>query len=237
MERTVRAVVQARMRSSRLPGKIMARLAGEPILAHVVRRLQSARLPAHAHFDVLVATTVSPADDVTEELCCQIGAHCFRGSEEDVLARYVAATADLADDDTVLRATADNPLYCPRRTARIVSEHLRRRADYTCISNLSYVVPEVMRAGALRTMAWRAAGPDCREHVTPCFRGVARGFRVVQLPPTWQGLRPEIRLTVDTPDQLARMAAIFLRLQRYGPLFSLEMAYQVCEEVVAAECH
>ena len=82
-----------------------------------------------------------------------------------VLARYVDATADLADDDLVVRATADNPFYCPRRSKLIVAEHENERADYTCVERLSYVVPEVMTAGALRRMASLAWSAECREHV------------------------------------------------------------------------
>jgi spore coat polysaccharide biosynthesis protein SpsF len=230
----VRVVVQARMNSSRLPGKIVAPLAGRPILAHVVERLVAAgqeRLVTDpARWEVLVATSTSRADDVTQELCRELGVACFRGAETDVLARYVAASKDLTDNDRVVRATADNPLYCPHRTAAIVAEHMRSRADYTCIENLSYVVPEVMRAGALRTMARLAVDPHCREHVTPYFRQMPGPFRVTQLPATWQGLQPDVRLTVDTSDELERMQMIFEQLGGGDRLFPLEEAYALCRE-------
>src|SRR5581483_12157067 len=107
-ERAVRVVVQARMGSARLPGKVLADLAGHPMLEFVVRRLQA----AGAGLEVLVATSRSPADDAIDDLCRHLAVPCFRGSETDVLGRYLAATADLADEDVVVRATADNPLYC-----------------------------------------------------------------------------------------------------------------------------
>ncbi len=233
MAGTVRVEVQARMSSSRLPGKIMAPLAGRPILAHVVGRLQAAGLgpleTCPMRWEVLVATSTAQADGATEELCRELDVDCFRGPQDDVLARYVAASEDLADDDLVVRATADNPLYCPRRTAAIVAEHLRTGADYTCIENLSYVVPEVVRAGALRTMAMLAVDAHCREHVTPYFRRMPGRFRVTQLPPTWRGLRADIRLTVDTPAEWERMAWIFEQLAGDDLLFPLEGVYALCE--------
>ena len=145
----VRVVIQARVGSTRLPSKIMAPLAGRPLLAHVVGRLQAAWRYDDTYareWEVTVATTTSPSDDVTERLCRELGARCFRGSEEDVLARYLAAAADLAEDDVLVRATADNPVYCPVRAAAIVAEHCATQGDYVCIENLSYVVPEVMRS-------------------------------------------------------------------------------------------
>jgi spore coat polysaccharide biosynthesis protein SpsF (cytidylyltransferase family) len=265
----MRVVIQARMGSSRLPGKILLPLAGEPLLGHVVRRMQAVIIPwaGPGEFsgrggwplEVVVATTRSPADDAACRVAESLGAACVRGPADDVLARYLQATADLDEIDLVVRATADNPVYCPRRTAGIVQTHLARSADYTCIERLSYVVPEVIRVGALRAMAKVVHEPYCREHVTPFFRaeanlrpsspgrgGVDRdlaareidpahkrwaalpsnfGFRVEQLPADWEGLRPDVRLTVDWPQEYELMAAMFDDLAHNEPLFPLEAAY------------
>jgi len=221
----VRTVIQARMASSRLPGKVLANLAGRPLLEFVVRRLRA----AGNDWEMTVATTTSAADDAIEACCRRLEVRCFRGPEADVLGRYVAAAADLADSDILLRATADNPLYCSSRTAAIVAEHRRRNADYTCIERLSYVVPEVLRAGALRSMALLATDAYCREHVTPYFREAPREFQVVQLPADWNGLRPEVRLTVDTAEDLSRMDIICQPLAREDVLFPLEDAYSLVD--------
>lgn len=226
----MRVIVQARMGSTRLPGKILAQLAGKPLLWHVVRRLEMAGTWVGQPWEVLVATTDEPADDLTCEWCeCHI-VPVLRGEADDVLARYLMASEDLADDDTILRATADNPLYCPRRTAGIVAAHRTAGVEYSCIRDLSYVVPEVMQVGALRRMAAKANLPDCREHVTPYFRRPPHGFRTQELPPGWQGLRPKTRLTVDTADELGRMQRLFDACTRRGLLFSLEEAYQHVDE-------
>lgn len=215
------------MASSRLPEKIAAPLRGMPLLARVVRRLQAAQANLPAGLRVMVATTTSAADDATEAICRDLQVECFRGAEDDVLDRYLQATAQLDDEHLVVRATADNPLYCPVRTAKIIRHHAASGADYTSIDNLSYVVPEVMKAGALRDMARRGVDAFCREHVTPYFRRCSEEFRVTKLPPTWEGLRPEIRLTVDTPAELERMVSIYDALDRGDGLFSLEEVYEL----------
>ena len=232
MNGRIRIVIQARMNSSRLPGKIAADVAGRPMLAYTVGRLQAAASQAEAgNWEIVVATTTSPADDATQRLCESLGVACFRGDENYVLGRYSAAAADLAPHDTLVRATGDNPLYCPLRTAAIVAEHLLCGNEYTCVEKLSYVVPEVMQVGALRRMASLAEDRFCSEHVTPYFRRPDCGFRVGQLPATWRGLRPDIRLTVDTPAELAHMRRLLADLD--GELLApLERIYDQCDRAV-----
>ncbi len=229
MNHRIRIVIQARIGSSRFQGKIMAPLAGKPMLAHVVGRLsQSANADSNSR--LLVATTTDPQDDLTESLCEALGVECFRGPAQDVLARYVLATADLDEHDLIVRATADNPLYCPERARRIIVEHVRHAADYTHVEGLSYVVPEVIRAGALRAMAQRASDSDCREHVTPYFRRHKHDFVTHTLPENWTGLRPDIRLTVDTPAELRRLNALYDRLGESNSAAPLEFLYSTWDE-------
>jgi spore coat polysaccharide biosynthesis protein SpsF len=210
-----RIVIQARVGSSRLPGKILLPLAGRPLLAHVVQRLRAVQEFIEQPLEVMVATTHQAGDDATATVCRDLHVPCHRGEPVNVLARYLAAAADLGDEDVVIRATADNPLYCPRRTAMILRQHLAAGMDYTGIEGLSAIVPEVIGTGALRAMAplvkqLGAAEADyCREHVTPYFRRPGAPFRVQLLPKDWQGLRPDVRLTVDTPADYAAVKSIF----------------------------
>jgi spore coat polysaccharide biosynthesis protein SpsF len=226
----MRVIIQARMGSSRLTGKILMPLGGKPMLWHVVRRLEMAATWIDEPWDVLVATTEQLEDDITCQWCNGEGVGVFRGPAEDVLSRYVLASADLPDDEIILRATADNPLYCPRRTAAIVAAHVHAGVEYTCIRGISYAAPEVISVGALRRMAAKASDPYCREHVTPYFRQPPHGFRTQELPPTWNGIRPADRLTIDTPADLARLQRLFDTCARRGLLFSLEEAYRYIDE-------
>lgn len=228
MKPTIRIVIQARMGSHRRPGKILAPLGGAPMLEHVVRRMQAVEryLPGYLQ-QCLVATTTLDQDDATLAACDALNVPCLRGPANDVLTRYLMATDDLCDNDLVVRATADNPIYCPIRTADLIVYHLQQGNDYTYIRDLSHGVPEVIRVGALQTAA-ATTDPYCREHVTPYLRQQPGQLKVEELPPTWHGMRPDIRLTVDTPDDVAfvdRILSAFAEPTRV----SLDAAYRQAE--------
>lgn len=213
---TVRIVLQARMGSARRPGKTVADVAGRTLLARCVERLAAARslgartMP-QARWELVVATSRLIADEPIARAAAALGCSCVRGSECDVFARFLTGTADLNNADVVIRATADNPLYCPERTVRLVEHHLASGSVYTGIAEaLSPSVPEVFRVGALRAASLRSdLDAYCREHVTPCFRRDGSPFRRELLPPTWADLDPERRLTVDTPEDLTNMNALY----------------------------
>lgn len=213
---TIRIVLQARMGSARRPGKTVADVAGRTLLERCLERLSAARALGaacvqEARWELVVATSILSADDPIARIAARFGVGCVRGSENDVLARYLLAARDLDDTDIVVRATADNPLYCPDLTVRLIEHHLDSKCDYTGIAEaLSPSVPEVVRVGALRGIA-RAVDLDdyCREHVTPYVRQGRSTLDVELLPPRWCELDPSLRLTVDTPDDLTRMNALY----------------------------
>ena len=213
MEPAIRIVLQARMGSSRRPGKTLAPVAGKPLLERVIERLRAVRGHGGRSWQLLVATSTAAADDAVEAESQRLQVDCLRGSEHDVLSRYLAATSDLHDQDVVVRATADNPLYCPLRTVRLVAEHLASSDVYTGILDLSALVPEALRVGALRRASARTDLNDyCREHVTPYFRRESNLPGVRILPPTWAGLDPTLRLTVDTQADLNRVDGVYSTL-------------------------
>ena len=109
------AIVQARMGSTRLPGKVLLDLAGEPMLVRDVNRVHRAQTLD----EIVVATTVKPADDAIVDLCTECGWPCFRGSEEDVLDRYYRAAIE-HQADVVVRITSDCPLTEPEIVDRVV---------------------------------------------------------------------------------------------------------------------
>lgn len=237
MKPIIRIVIQARMGSQRRPGKILAPLGGVPMLEHVVRRMQavSSRLPGY-EVQCLVATTTLVQDDATLAACDAFQVPCLRGPADDVLARYLMAIDGMHDDDLVIRATADNPIYCPIRTADLIRYHLQQGNDYTYIQNLSHGVPEVIRVGALRTAAV-STDPYCREHVTPYLRQQPSELKIEELPPTWRGMRPDIRLTVDTPEDVAfadRILASFPEPMQVSLDAAYRLAAVICRESAAA---
>ena len=158
-------VVQARMGSTRLPGKVLAELAGRPALGLMLDRL--APLPVD---QLVVATSTADADDRIEELANEKAVAIVRGPEDDVLARFVLAL-DAYPATHVVRLTADCPLMDPALVATALEVHERKSADYTS-NTLVRTFPdgldiEVVTAAALYEANAESADPYEREHVTP----------------------------------------------------------------------
>ncbi|MDT7041853.1 glycosyltransferase family protein [Candidatus Nitronereus thalassa] len=168
------AIVQARMGSTRLPGKVMRLLIGKPVLWHVVDRLRFCKQLG----SIVVATTTAPEDDAIEEWCFAHWVRCFRGSENDVLDRYYQA-ASFYQASSVLRITADCPAIDPEVVDELIEEFEKHTYD---ICGLSGSFPdgldcEVMDFCSLER-AWKEAElASEREHVTPYLHAHPELFR------------------------------------------------------------
>lgn len=200
------AIIQARMGSSRFPGKTLADLAGHPILWHVVERARKATTVD----DVLVATSDSVRDAPILSFCEELGVRCFCGSEDDVLDRFFHAAKE-ARADAIVRITADCPLIDPAVIDRVVARFSGGDLDYA--SNcLHYTYPdgldvEVFSFAAL-DKAWReAAKPSEREHVTPFLR--TAHFRTENVPSVKPVPPGRYRWTVDYPADLELLRKIY----------------------------
>ena len=203
------AIIQARMSSTRLPGKSLATVSDHPMLWHVVDRVGKAKLLDR----VIVATSDGHADDPIAVFCEQNKFQCFRGSEEDVLDRYYQA-AKLHGGEILVRVTADCPLIDPEIIDRVISRFQMGDCDY--VSNvLRYTYPdgldtEVFSFRALE-QAWREARkPSEREHVTPYLRtGNFRTANVESELPVQPGA---FRWTVDRPADLEFVRRVYSEL-------------------------
>jgi spore coat polysaccharide biosynthesis protein SpsF len=204
------AIIQARMGSSRLPGKALMDLGGKTALARVVRRLHRSVLID----EVVVATTTLAPDDAIHAECERLQVRCLHGSEDDVLDRYCeAARASAAD--VVVRITAD----CPLIDAELVDETIRlfwsQGADYA--SNtlvLSYprgLDVEAFTVGALHRAWHEAHQPYEREHVTPYFYEHPEWFRLASL--EGEADYSRYRWTLDTVEDLQLIRAIYSRFE------------------------
>lgn len=192
-------VLQARMGSARFPGKVLATLGGLPILAQCV-----ARLGATSGLPVVLATTRQREDDALCEAAAALAIPVVRGPVNDVLARYVQAAAAFGLTH-VVRATADNPavdLEAPRRALDLLC---RTGAHYVSEHGLPVgAAVEACTTDALRLAHESTADPYDREHVTPFLRRGRPTVWIETLAPA-RLRRPDIRLTVDWPDDLAAM--------------------------------
>lgn len=193
------------MGSSRLPGKVLADLAGEPMLARVVARVAAA---ARVH-GVVVATTEDPADDAVVRAAARLGAASYRGPEADVLARYLGA-ARAAAADAVVRVTADCPLLDPEVVDRVVAA-LGPEVDYASNTHQRTFPQgldvEALHRDTLERVARLAASPAAREHVTAFLREAPELFRTRQV----QAPRDDsdLRWTVDTEEDLQLVRALY----------------------------
>jgi glutamate-1-semialdehyde 2,1-aminomutase/spore coat polysaccharide biosynthesis protein SpsF len=198
-----------------MPGKIFADLSGKSVLEWVVR---AARL-AHGVHDVWIATSLASADDGVAEWCRSNGIAVYRGSEHDVLGRYLGAS-DASKAEVVVRITADCPFLDPAVVAQTVRLRAVTGADYA--SNIDPPTwpdgldCEVFLTTALRTAAQEATRPAYREHVTPFIRSNRARFSVETLIAPLPELAKE-RWTLDTPADLAFLQAVAGRLPADHP--------------------
>ncbi len=203
---TTAIIVQARMASTRLPGKVLERLAGETVLAHVLRRCA-----AIDGGDVVCCAIPESADcDAVAEEAGRCGARVFRGSENDVLDRYHRAAGD-CDADVVMRVTSDCPLIDPDVCGCLLWLFRDQGVDYAC-NNSPPGWPhgldcEVFTAAALARAAIEASTPGEREHVTPWLRAHPDIRRASLAGPG--GDSAAMRWTLDYPEDLAFFTALF----------------------------
>lgn len=176
---SVTTIVQARLSSSRLPGKVLLPILGKPMLTLQIERMLSAKKLGK----LVVATSIEASDDPLELLCQQLGVACFRGSLDDVLDRFYQ-TAKQHPAKHIVRTTGDCPVIDPEVLDGVVQLHLDSNADYTSNTNPpSYpdgLDIEVMTFEALATAWQQSKLPSQREHVTPYIRQDAH-FKISNL--------------------------------------------------------
>ena len=221
------AIVQARMTSSRLPGKVLSDICGKPSLQRMLERINM----ASSIDKVVVATTINTSDDLIVELCEKLKVDIFRGDEDDVLGRFCGA-AEVAEAEIVIRLTADCPMIDPDVIDEVVSafsiynhDYLSNTIDRTYPDGLDI---EVMSIDALREAHKKAVAPFLREHVTPYISGRrpdlgAGDFRVGQI--RFVADFSHIRWTLDTKEDLQRIRSLVSKLpEDYRWLQALSIA-------------
>lgn len=194
-------IIQARMGSTRLPGKVLRPIAGKPLLQHVIGRLSMLKAPAAT----VVATSTKSADDEIARWCLQENIQCFRGSETDVLDRYIQCAKQFGFDH-IVRLTADNPFTDIIELDRLITQHYLEKNDYTHSFGIMPigVGAEIMRFSALVQSGQDGKEPHHREHVNEFIHENPERFRtgVLCVPPA--KVAPEIRMTVDTQEDYER---------------------------------
>lgn len=196
MENNLGIILQARMGSHRLPGKILMDIEGRPLLGHIVSRLER-----RAAGRLVIATSMLPQDDAVEAFCDTMQVDCFRGSEENVLERYVQC-AKAYGFEHVIRMTGDNPFPDVEEMDCLIAFHLSRGLQFS--ENFS-VLPlgvgmEILTKDALEESLINASLPKHFEHADEYVLDNLDSFRHGTCLPPESKRHPEIRLTVDTPE-------------------------------------
>ncbi len=230
---SVVAIIQARMGSSRLPGKVLEDLAGDTMLAQVVRRVRAARTID----EVVIATSTHATDDAIEQEADRLGTGVFRGSETDVLDRYLGAARKYGAS-VVVRVTSDCPLIDPGVIDRVV-EALRWDVDYASNTH-QRTYPrgldvEALFRETLERIAAVATSQQAREHVTAYIVEQPHEFRVRHV--CDDADHSDLRWTVDTAEDLALVRAIYALAPQRAPYHRLVALVRAKPELAAINAH
>ena len=215
------AIIQARMTSTRLPGKVLMDIEGKPMLWHVVNRLKfSEKLD-----DIILAIPNTKKNNILEKFAKDNKVKYFRGSEEDVLSRYYK-TAKKFKCDLIVRITSDCPLIDPQIVDLVIEKHLKLNADYTS-NTLKRTFPrglgvEVFNFKVLKKAQKEAKEDYQREHVTPYIYEHPEIFELQNIEAKGKLRRPDLRLTVDTKEDLKLIREIYRYLYNPGKIFYTE---------------
>lgn len=211
--RTV-AIIQARMGSSRLPGKMMKDLGGYPLLHWVLQRVKnSKRLD-----DVVLATTDLSQDDSLEDLARQLEVQVYRGSEKDLIQRFLGA-AEMTDARTIVRVCADNPLVAPEEIDRLIDSYFAELSkevnpDHLYLFNFgpkkknNYpdgLGAEIFSCGLLKVIAEKTQNDSHLEHVTSYIWENPEDYLIQTIPAPPEIAFPGLKLDVDTQEDLEKL--------------------------------
>lgn len=228
----VLAVVQARMSSTRMPGKVLTPLMGKPMILQQLERVQRSRLIDQ----IVVATSTEQSDDLLAATVTEAGYLCVRGSHDDVLERFVQVLEE-HPAEVVARITADCPLISPEVIDRVIGDFLSGDYDYAS-NTLQPTYPdgldvEVVRSDALRALAELGSDPDEREHVTLGIYRRPERFRLASVRDEQDGHsvnRSDLRWTVDVPEDFAFIERIYQHFLPEYPTFDYEDIVQLLEQ-------
>ena len=215
------ATIEARMTSSRLPGKVLLPCQGQPMLALLVERLR--QVPSLD--GIVIATTVNATDDAIQDLAGQLGVGCWRGSEDDVLSRVLDAATHFGAD-IIVETTGDCPLIDPVVVEGCVTRYRQLGVDY--LSNvLERGFPigmdtQVFATRILADVAARTQDPTDHEHVSLYIYRHPELYSLANVAAQPHQFDPELRLTLDTAQDLELITKIFDALYPANPRFDLD---------------
>lgn len=226
-KKKVVAIIQARMGSTRLPGKVLMDIEGKSMLWHVIQRVKRCKKID----SIVVATTINKEDEPIINLVKECKVEVFKGSESNVLDRYYQAAKKFSAD-IIVRITADCPLINPTTIVEMIDLCLKENADYICghpdFPSIEQGM-EVLSFSALEKLKTLANKDYQKEHVTIYIKENPELFKIVANIPKNIFQRKDLRLTVDTKDDLQLMRGIYNRLYKENEVIDIEEAVRLLE--------
>lgn len=224
MERKINAIIQARMGSTRLPGKVLMEIEGMPILGHIIDRLRAIK-----DIDkIIVATSIKEEDDAIDKYCNNKKILCIRGSESNVLERFGIA-AKTYPAEIYIRATGDNPMIDIKLINDMIAFFIEKNLSYTCYKN--YPIGsgvELFTNYALDEALEKAEEPYELEHVTPYMYQSMEGKIIDYFVSNVDD--SNIRMTVDTESDLLFAKEVFKRLYKNNKLFGISDVKRILKQ-------
>lgn len=206
-------LVAVRLKSSRLERKALADLFGKPLIIRLFERLNE-YIPRD---NIVLCTSVNSQDRELYSLAVEHGIHVYRGSELDVASRFLEA-ADIYDADTIVRVTGDNPLTDSKFILKMLESHDYSGAEYTFVSDLPIGTrAEVIDVNGLRRIRNEWSDPQSSEYMTLFLNRSDKLTQNEMVANSIKISRPELRLTVDTPEDLLLMQAIYSHFEGNPP--------------------
>jgi len=229
-ERKIVASIEARMASSRLPGKVLKEIEGKPVLKILIERLSQSKFID----EIVIASTTNPLDEKIERLGRKLNTYVYRGSEDDVLRRVVEAVKSVSGD-IIVEITGDCPLMDPEVVDYVINEYLKNYPKYDYVANIGHVGNEVRQVPIgmdVRVFSFEHLNyineitndPEDREHVSLYFFRTGKSrFNLynVSTPDKWKrDYYP--RLALDTEEDFIVIKKIYKTLSKEKKNFNLE---------------
>lgn len=216
--------ITARMKSRRLPQKTMLRLKGKPLVEHLIERLKMAKLPD----EIILCTSTNPHDDVLVEIAEKNGIKVFRGDEIDVLDRLLKA-AKKYSVDFIVATTGDNPFTDCHYVDKLIEKFRETNADYiTCLDLPLGAFSYGVKVNALETVVKLKKEKDTE--IWGVYFTSSKMFHVEKIEVEKELRHPNIRLTVDTPEDFRLVQEIFKRLYKPGKIIELREVVELLKQ-------
>jgi len=223
------ASIEARMTSTRLPGKVLMTILDKPILEYIIERLQCSKYIT----DIVVATTTNEQDNAIQSLCNQLHIKCYRGNEDDVLGRLVDAHQYM-NTNIIVEITGDSPVIDPAIVDRTISEYLNNTVDY--VSNtIQKTFPIGMRSQVfsfdlLKQISTLTQDKEDREHVTSYIYRNPSVYKILNVSANNDEFWPDLRLTLDYPEDFEVIKFIIEQIYPEKNTFGLNDIIQLMKK-------